>query len=249
MGDALALDYTKRGNRANIQWRYLGSVYESLGNYCALVPDPAFGCIRHAPLAPLAILPPLAIQPAHSAYRHDAGSRGARCGRVVGTSMKAFLRYLRIAFSATCLVACVLLIALWIRSYFRVDTLERKTKSGLITIRTVLGELSYSQFSHPSRAVALDVQNAISQHGTFDSYSVNEWHSKEATGHLGFGWRQVTKYQTELIIPLWFPALITGVVAGLPWIGKARRFSLRTLLIATTLVAVVLGLIVYVSRQ
>ena len=34
----------------------------------------------------------------------------------------------------------------------------------------------------------------------------------------------------------------------LPWIRWSRRFTLRTLLIATTLVAVVLGLIVAVLR-
>jgi hypothetical protein len=32
--------------------------------------------------------------------------------------MSRFLRYLRIAFSATCLIACVLLIVLWVRSYW-----------------------------------------------------------------------------------------------------------------------------------
>ena len=37
--------------------------------------------------------------------------------------MPRYLRYLRIAFSATCLIACVLLIALWVRSYWRDDGL------------------------------------------------------------------------------------------------------------------------------
>ena len=32
--------------------------------------------------------------------------------------VRRFLRYLRIAFSATCLIACVLLIVLWVRSYW-----------------------------------------------------------------------------------------------------------------------------------
>src|SRR5882757_8806445 len=35
--------------------------------------------------------------------------------------MSRYLRYLRIAFSATCLVACVLLIVLWVRSYKYAD--------------------------------------------------------------------------------------------------------------------------------
>jgi hypothetical protein len=53
-------------------------------------------------------------------------------------------------------------------------------------------------------------------------------------GRLGFGF------------PHWFLALTTGAIATIPW--KPWKFSLRTLLIATTLVAVVLGLIVWHSR-
>jgi hypothetical protein len=43
-------------------------------------------------------------------------------------------------------------------------------------------------------------------------------------------------------IPYWFPALVFGTFAAVPWVRC--RFSLRTMLIATTLVAVALGLIV-----
>jgi hypothetical protein len=46
--------------------------------------------------------------------------------------------------------------------------------------------------------------------------------------------------------PIWLPAMIAGAIGG--WSGITAfgfRFSLRTLLIATTLVSVVLGLIVY----
>jgi hypothetical protein len=141
----------------------------------------------------------------------------------------------------------VLLVVLWVRSYSRVDTIERKTKSGLIKIRSVHGQLQYTEFAHPSPAVALDVQEQLSDGGTFSSHPADMPPSEE-TGYWGFGWRQVTKYQTKRIIPVWFPVLITGGVAGLPWIGKVRRFSLRTLLIATTLIAVVLGAIIYGTR-
>ena len=50
----------------------------------------------------------------------------------------------------------------------------------------------------------------------------------------------------HLIVPHWFLVLTTGAIAGLPLVRW--RFSLRTLLIATTLVAMVLGLIVVVLR-
>ena len=45
--------------------------------------------------------------------------------------------------------------------------------------------------------------------------------------------------------PLWFPAMMCGLSAAAPWLPIRWRFSLRALLIATTLVAVVLGLVCY----
>ena len=46
--------------------------------------------------------------------------------------------------------------------------------------------------------------------------------------------------------PYWLAVLLVGMSASLPWLSLLpKRFSLRTLLIATTLVAVVLGLIVW----
>jgi hypothetical protein len=41
--------------------------------------------------------------------------------------MKRFLRYLRLALSATCLIACVLLIVLWVRSYSVWDIISYST--------------------------------------------------------------------------------------------------------------------------
>jgi hypothetical protein len=54
----------------------------------------------------------------------------------------------------------------------------------------------------------------------------------------------------SLTAPYWFFVLFSGTAAVVPWIHEVRwHFSLRTLLIATTLVAVVLGLAVYANRQ
>ena len=51
------------------------------------------------------------------------------------------------------------------------------------------------------------------------------------------------------LCPHWF-SLITVAIAALPWIRQLSwRFNLRTLLIATTLVAVVLGLAVYMASE
>ncbi len=55
-----------------------------------------------------------------------------------GTARRKY-RKLRIAFSATCGIICLLLIALWVRSYYRVDSLEVMPDSGMFSIRTAHG--------------------------------------------------------------------------------------------------------------
>jgi hypothetical protein len=45
-------------------------------------------------------------------------------------------------------------------------------------------------------------------------------------------------------VPNWFLVLLAAMLAAVPWIHLSCRFSLRTLLIATALVAAALGLIV-----
>ncbi len=50
------------------------------------------------------------------------------------------------------------------------------------------------------------------------------------------------------VTPYWLFVVCAALSSLSPWIGIARRFSLRTLLIVTTLIAVVLGLIVYLLR-
>jgi len=49
-------------------------------------------------------------------------------------------------------------------------------------------------------------------------------------------------------IPPWFAVRGREFLAAMPWLPFWWRFDLRTLLIATTLIAVVLGLIVSAAR-
>jgi hypothetical protein len=46
-----------------------------------------------------------------------------------------------------------------------------------------------------------------------------------------------------LVIPLWFLVFVAAGIAAAPWLSWSRRFSLRTLLIGMTVVAILLGLI------
>ena len=48
-----------------------------------------------------------------------------------------------------------------------------------------------------------------------------------------------------LVVPQYYPVALTALVAGIVWIPWSLKFSLRTLLIFTTLFAGALGLYVY----
>jgi hypothetical protein len=48
-------------------------------------------------------------------------------------------------------------------------------------------------------------------------------------------------------VPYWLIVFVIAPIAAIPWLRA--RFSLRTLVIATTLVAVVLGLAVWATRN
>jgi hypothetical protein len=68
-------------------------------------------------------------------------------------------------------------------------------------------------------------------------------------GFLGFDILTLSSSEKAAVIPNWFVAVCICFAAACPWFPFSKSFSLRTLLIATTLVAVVLGLAVYVTRQ
>jgi hypothetical protein len=137
-------------------------------------------------------------------------------------------RTLRIAFSAICLIACVLLIGLWVRSDSSFDEIG--------FVMSAQGKLYFLP--------DIDITPINDQPGSIESH--------ETLGGLVTTLQvrnaQITRRPGDSpVIPFWPLILEACLVAVLPWIRW--RFSLRTLLIATTLVAVVLGLVVWAARQ
>ncbi len=133
--------------------------------------------------------------------------------------MHRFLRYLRIAFSATCGIACVLLIVLWVRSYWWMDS------TGYLT--SVQGKLFVQEYL------------------IINSPTGSAFRGPCGITSLPTGWGFVP-IDGGVTLPIWSLVVPMAILAAVPWIRW--RFSLRTLLIATTLVAVVLGLIVWLVR-
>jgi hypothetical protein len=133
-------------------------------------------------------------------------------------------------------VVAVALCVLWVRSYWRADIFSAH-------ISQLLCAKGFSANGR-IRGMVVDEQNSRGADPSYvhldsrSSYRLKKppWHCER---HDGFTF--------EFIIPHWFPVLLAIAVVGVPWF-RLRRFSLRTLLIATTLVAVVLGLGVWATR-
>jgi hypothetical protein len=154
------------------------------------------------------------------------------------------LKYVRIAVTALSLTACVLLVALWVRSYWHFDYPEGH-----------IGEMRIS-FLSVSGKMRLD----LGWRGTRPKW---EWHSKiiEENESIGINPGDSDRginFQTSFFnvsfskgrrffvwMSSWLPTLLVGILAIAPWLRW--HFSLRTLLIATTLVAVGLGAVVVLS--
>jgi hypothetical protein len=148
-------------------------------------------------------------------------------------------RKLRIAWSVAWGLACILLIALWVRSERFCDLISKTDSSSRITtFCSSDGKLWFGR----------ELTTRAHKPPTFKP-KTNDWKYTliEVAGNAeprAFVFRFTSKTQ-KVQLPYAVPILFCIGAGMAPWI---RRFSLRTLLIATTLVAVVLGLIVWMSQ-
>jgi hypothetical protein len=150
-------------------------------------------------------------------------------------SRPRILRLLRIAFSAGCGIACLLLLAWCVRSYAshdgiwgrisRTEGFHLSAHEGRLQFNTIrnLGIIEW-RFALGERIDTVRSPNYIPRFEYFQS---------------GLG--------SFLAIPIWFLALLLATLAVI--LAIRPQFSVRTLLIATTLVAVVLGLLIKSSAR
>jgi hypothetical protein len=134
----------------------------------------------------------------------------------------------------------VLLVMLWVRTRYAIDsfgcplsksaTLGAMSRHGGIGLIFHLGNSEWSYHKYPADKFAPgEIETA------FDLKTA-----------LGFVQYAKSSRAFRIRFPYWSLVLTSAVLIGLPWLRW--HFSLRTLLIATTLVAVVLKLIFYAAR-
>jgi hypothetical protein len=151
-------------------------------------------------------------------------------------------RKLRIAWSVFWGVACLLLIVLCVRSLNRIDALTwHYDNAEAFQIRTNPGQVTFMAFTdQPVPPLAVRQVGRLWLSEWFESMRLYggtmQWWFQARSNHAGW----------HVSIPDWFLILLCCAAGSIPWLRW--RFTLRTLLIATTLVAVVLGLIAWSIR-
>jgi hypothetical protein len=145
-------------------------------------------------------------------------------------------RKLRIAWSVAWGVVALLLCVLWVRSYWYEDV-AFDVSGGLRTqVMSLSGSISLSLVEEPGSERRFITGPIINPRTVI--------HAPQFS-FLGF----IVNRQpnaTTTVVPYWLLVSLCAGLAASAW--HLWRFSLRTLLIATTLVAVVLGIIVWLSR-
>jgi hypothetical protein len=149
------------------------------------------------------------------------------------------LRPLRITVSVGSALCCLLVIVLWVRSYGIRDSAVWPMNNGGMEVNSIKGRLVLFLYSPPI--------SGPEQFRTLHEDITPSDESRVKRDILGFSYYSETS-STNIHIHFLFLALATVAVAGAPWIRWSNRFSLRTLLLATTAIALALGLIIYATR-
>jgi hypothetical protein len=151
------------------------------------------------------------------------------------------IRWLRIFAISACLVVSLICLVLWVRSYKTGDGFGLCISSThVVSIVSKAGELYVVSFvGQPFFVPGHFFHSTDTSHKDRSLAKVNS---------LGFG---VNRYQdgSDVVLPHWFPVVFSTALATLiavPWLRW--RFSIRTLLIVTTVVASALGLGVWLTQ-
>lgn len=144
------------------------------------------------------------------------------------------LQALKISWTAVCGMCCVLLLVLWIRSCWRSDEVTRVSSKRIVRVISSDGQLYASYDGNLKGAIP-------ASRGT-------TWHYLEGRPfELRREWFAADG-RARFCFPLGPPTIAFALVGVIPWVRLSTRFTVRTLLLVTTVAAVVLGLIVWVVR-
>ena len=151
-------------------------------------------------------------------------------------AMQRLLGYLRIGFSASCGIVCLLMIAWWVRSYTWADGFHVK-----------LLPSEYVQVHAGAARMCI----------WFEHKPINKWcswHADRITEDMlpedgnRIPWLDIHSWPTftRVYTAHWLLTVVAGSLAVIPWCP--RKFTLRGLFVAMTVIATVVGVIVWVDK-
>ena len=141
---------------------------------------------------------------------------------------RRLIRWLRISWAVCCVTATVLLSLLWFRSCWRLDELRIALMGTECSLQSAYGELECDVIELPT---PLNVSG-----WKFYSFDETQIVFLPKSGfYAGFPKKSVF----AIVVPHWFVSTFVAALSSLAWLP--HRFGTRALLIATTLVAVLLG--------
>ena len=155
------------------------------------------------------------------------------------------IRRLRIAASVFFVVLTVAFYVLWVRSYRYWDQLHNPVSATrLIVVESAYGHTMLKLATPASGTWVWHLPKKIN--GSKWDAGFGDWNQVDRNrGVVGFTMYS-TPYKRIIRVPTWSLVLLFAILAVTPW-DYVPRYSLRTLLIATALVAIVLRLGVWAA--
>ena len=153
---------------------------------------------------------------------------------------------LRIGWSVFWGLACLVVLLLWLRSCWTVDGFGRGEESVSESKNMIIfvgdGDFTLERHIYPPRPQTTDHYPAI-----FPPSWLHWSYEQKSIGVGNFYWKHDPD-ETKFGFPILLLLLPFSISVAGPWICSPKRFSLRTLLLSITLMAMVLGLVVYVMK-
>ena len=143
--------------------------------------------------------------------------------------MPRYRRVLRVTWTVGWGFLAVLLVVLWVRSYWRMDGCSYGWATESLIASSQNGVITMTRLYEPNGTW-------ISSQAVLDPPGLRD--------HFGVGWFDYRPTNIAAICPHWLFILLFAVAAITPWLGS--RFTVKSLLIVTTCLAVLLGVLTFV---